>query len=246
MRLGGARVLVAGGSHRVGRAVALELAQAGADVAVSYHLSQEPAEQTVADIRVLGRRSEAFRADAASTEGMRELVRRAAAALGGLDGYVHAPSGGFVPRSPEDLDEVLWDAALDTTAKAFLFAAQQAYRELVAAGGGAIVALNDVAAVQPWPKFAAHCAAKAAQLQLVKCLARAWGREGVRVCAVSPGPVLMPDEASEASVRRAAESTALGRLGSPEDVARAVRFCFESDYLTGQSVMVDGGLALRG
>jgi NAD(P)-dependent dehydrogenase (short-subunit alcohol dehydrogenase family) len=240
VKLDGARVLVAGGAHRVGREIALGLARAGADVAVSYHLSRDAAAGTAADIAALGRRSEALQADAADVGQARGLVRRAADALGGLDAYVHAPSGGFVPRAPQDVEEVLWDAAMDTTAKGFLFASQEAYRTMAPAGG-VIVAINDIASVQPWPKFAAHCAAKAAQLQLVKCLARAWGGDGVRVCAVSPGPVLMPDEAGEASVRRAAASTALGRLGAPADVAAAVRFCIESDYLTGQSVVVDGG-----
>jgi NAD(P)-dependent dehydrogenase (short-subunit alcohol dehydrogenase family) len=78
----------------------------------------------------------------------------------------------------------------------------------------------------------------------VKCLAAAWGRSGVRVCAVAPGPVLMPDHLPPESSRNAAEETALGRLGGPDDVAQAVRFCLEADYLTGQNVIVDGGRIL--
>jgi NAD(P)-dependent dehydrogenase (short-subunit alcohol dehydrogenase family) len=244
METAGARVLVAGGAHRVGRAVALDLAGAGAHVAISYHTSAEAAERTRADIEALGVRTGAFFAEAANPASMTALVGSTRDALGGVDVYVHAPSGGFVPRAPEDVDEALWAAAVDSTAKGFLFGAQAAYRHMRDAGGGVIVALGDVAATQPWPKFAPHCAAKAAQAMLVKCLAAAWGRDRVRVAAVAPGPVLMPEHLGPESSRNAAAETALGVLGDPRHVAQAVRFLIECDYATGQSVAVDGGRLL--
>jgi NAD(P)-dependent dehydrogenase (short-subunit alcohol dehydrogenase family) len=98
-------------------------------------------------------------------------------------------------------------------------------------GGGVIVAITDVAGIQPWPRFAAHGAAKAAQIHLVKCLAADWGRDNVRVCGVAPGPVLMPD-----GVRGDGEETVL---------AQAVRYCIEADFFTGQNLIVDGGRILR-
>jgi pteridine reductase len=240
MRLDGARVLVAGGAHRVGRAVALDLAAGGAGVAISYHTSEAPARTTADEIAALGVRSAVFRADAASPEQMRELVDGAAEALGGLDVYVHAPSGGFVPRDPAEVDERLWDVALDSTAKGFMFGAQAAHRAMRGTGGGVIIAITDVAGLQPWPKFAAHGAAKAAQMYLIKALASAWGRDAVRVCGVAPGPVLMPEGVSGDS-----EETALGRLGDPKDVALAIRYCIEADFFTGQNVIIDGGRLLR-
>jgi NAD(P)-dependent dehydrogenase (short-subunit alcohol dehydrogenase family) len=232
-------VLVAGGAHRVGKAVALDLAAAGADVGISYHSSEKEARETAAEIRALGARSALVQADATQPAQMRELVERVVAELGGLDVYVHAPSGGFEPRAAEDVDEALWDAALDTTAKGFMFAAQAAYRQM-RNRGGVIVAITDVAGLQAWPRFAAHCAAKAAQIQLVKCLAADWGDEGVRVCGVAPGPVLMPDGA-----RGDNEETVLGRMGDPGDVAQAIRYCIEADFFTGQNLIVDGGRLLR-
>ena len=236
----GSRILVAGGAHRVGRALALDLAEAGADVFVSYHSSVGPAEKTRADIEALGRRSGVVRADAADPADMTAMVDAAADALGGLDVYVHCPSGGFEPRAPEDVDEILWDTAMDSTAKGFMFAAQAACRVMAEAGGGVIVAITDVAGLQPWPKFAPHGAAKAAQIHLVKSLALAWGRAGVRVCGVAPGPVLMPE-----GIAGNPDETALGRLGDPADVAQAVRYCIEADFVTGQNVVVDGGRMLR-
>jgi NAD(P)-dependent dehydrogenase (short-subunit alcohol dehydrogenase family) len=236
----GSRILVAGGAHRVGRALALDLAEGGADVFVSYHTSVGPAEKTRADIEALGRRSGVVKADAADPADMAAMIDAAAGAFGGLDVYVHCPSGGFEPRDPADVDEELWDAAVDSTAKGFMFAAQAAHRVMAAAGGGVIVAITDVAGLQPWPKFAPHGAAKAALIHLVKSLAAAWGRDGIRVCGVAPGPVLMP-----AGVKGNPDETALGRLGDPADVAQAVRFCIEADFVTGQNVIIDGGRLLR-
>jgi NAD(P)-dependent dehydrogenase (short-subunit alcohol dehydrogenase family) len=236
----GSRILVAGGAHRVGRALALDLAEAGADVFVSYHSSVGPAEKTRADIEALGRRSGVVRADAADPADMTAMVDAAADALGGLDVYVHCPSGGFEPRAAEEVDEILWDTAMDSTAKGFMFAAQAAYRLMSEAGGGVIVAITDVAGLQPWPKFAPHGAAKAAQIHLLKCLALAWGTAGVRVCGVAPGPVLMPE-----GIAGNPDETALGRLGDPADVAQAVRYCIEADFVTGQNIVVDGGRLLR-
>ena len=240
MNLEGARILVAGGAHRVGRAVALDLAGHGADVAISYHSSSQEAEQTAAMIAELGRRTAVVQADATRPEQMRSMVEQAAAELGGLDAYVHAPSGGFTPINPQDVDEHLWDAAMDSTAKGFLFAAQAAFAAMLPQRHGVIVAINDVAAFQPWPRFAHHAAAKAAQAQLVKCLAAAWGQDGVRVCGVAPGPVLMPE-----GVAGSVDETALRRLGSPDDVAGAIRYLLEAEFVTGTILVVDGGRLLR-
>jgi NAD(P)-dependent dehydrogenase (short-subunit alcohol dehydrogenase family) len=240
VKLDGARVLVAGGAHRVGRAVSLDLAGGGAGVAISYHSSEQQARLTGDEIAALGVRSAVLQADATQPEQMRELVERAAGALGGLDVYVHAPSGGFVPTDPAAVDEGLWDWAVDTTAKGFMFGAQAAHAAMRGSGGGVIIAITDVAGLQPWPKFAPHGAAKAAQMYLVKALAAAWGKDGVRVCGVAPGPVLMP-----AGVSGDSEETALGRLGDPADVALAIRYCIEADFFTGQNVIIDGGRLLR-
>jgi pteridine reductase len=240
VKISGARILVAGCAHRVGKAVALDLAGAGAHVGISYHTSVEPARVTVAEIAALGVQTALKRADAGRPEQMAAMVAQVTAELGGLDVYVHAPSGGFQPRDPDEIDEKLWDAALDSTAKGFMFGAQAAHRVMRDAGGGVIVAITDVAGLQAWPKFAPHGAAKAALIHLVKTLAAAWGRDGVRVCGVAPGPVLMPDD-----VRGSTEETVLGRLGDPSDVAQAIRYCIEADFFTGQNLIIDGGRLLR-
>jgi pteridine reductase len=178
--------------------------------------------------------------DLSTAAGARALVERAAAELGGLDLVVHAASDGFEPRSLEDVSEEDWDAAFGATAKGSFFVAQAAAPHLRGSELGLLVLVEDVAAYQPWPSFAPHCAAKAAQAMLTRVLARALAPD-VRVCGVAPGPVAVEPEQEE---RRAAE-TVLGRIGTPEDVAGAVAYLVSAPFVTGTSLVVDGGRLLR-
>ena len=177
--------------------------------------------------------------DISSAAGARSVVERAVAELGGLDLLVCAAGDGFAPKPVADVTEDDWDAALDVVAKGTFFLAQAAAPAL-RESRGAIVVVEDVAAYQPWPSFAAHCAAKAAQAMLTRVLARALAPE-VRVCGVAPGPVAVEPGQEE---RRAAE-TLLGRVGSPQDVAAAVVYLAGAEFVTGASLVVDGGRLLQ-
>jgi pteridine reductase len=211
------RALVTGGTGRVGASVAARLRRDGAAVLAA------------------GRSD----GDVSSVEGARSLVRRAVGELGGLDLVVYAAADGFAPRALDDVTESDWDAALDTVAKGTFFVAQAAARHL-RESRGTIILVEDVAAYQPWPSFAPHCAAKAAQAMLTRVLARALAPE-VRVCGVAPGPVAVADEQRD---RRAAE-TLLGRVGTPDDVADAVHYLSTAEFVTGTSLVVDGGRLLQ-
>jgi pteridine reductase len=177
--------------------------------------------------------------DLARVDDARGLVERAAAELGGVDLLVHAAGDGFAPKPFEDVSEQDWEAAVGVNAKATFFVTQAAASHL-RASGGVVVVIEDVAAYQPWPSFAAHCAAKAAQAMLTRVLARALAPD-VRVCGVAPGAVAVEPEQVE---RRAAE-TVLGRIGSPDDVADAVLYLAGADFVTGTSLVVDGGRLLQ-
>ena len=142
-------------------------------------------------------------------------------------------------RPVDEVSEADWDAALGATAKGSFFVTQAAAAQL-RESRGVVVMIEDVAACQPWPSFAAHCAAKAAQAMLTRVFARALAPE-VRVCGVAPGPVAVEPGRQE---RRAAE-TLLGRVGSPEDVAAAVVYLTGADFVTGTSLVVDGGRLLQ-
>jgi pteridine reductase len=211
------RALVTGGTGRLGSAIAARLEREGWSVVA------------------VGRRD----GDLSTAEGARKVVRAAAGRLGGLELLVNAASEGFRPLPVAQVEETDWDAALGATAKGSFFATQAA-APLLRETRGVVVMIEDVAAYQPWPSFAVHCAAKAAQAMLTKVFARALAPE-VRVCGIAPGPVAVEPEQSE---RRAAE-TLLGRAGSPADVADAVVFLAGADFVTGTTLVVDGGRLLQ-
>jgi pteridine reductase len=211
------RALVTGGTGRVGAAVSARLEEAGWSVFAAGSAD----------------------GDVSRPDDARALVEHAVDELGSLQLLVHAAGDGFEPKPVEDVTEADWDTAFGITAKASFFLAQAAAPHLRAAGG-AVILIEDVAAYQPWPSFAAHSAAKAAQAMLTRVLARALAPE-IRVCGIAPGPVAVEPGQEE---RRAAE-TLLGRVGRPEDVADAVVFLAQADFVTGTSLVVDGGRLLQ-
>lgn len=178
-------------------------------------------------------------ADLRGRAGAAALVERAVGELGGIDVVVHAAGDGFEPRPLADVTEADWDRALDVTAKGTFFLAQAAAPALRAANG-VLVIVEDVASYRPWPLFAPHAAAKAAQAMLTRVLALALAPEA-RVVGIAPGPVAVDPGTEE---RRAA-GIPLGRVGSVDDVADAVAYLVRADYVTGSTVFVDGGQSLR-
>ncbi len=213
----GRRALITGGTGRVGRVVASRLRDEGWRVLAAGRAD--------GDLR-----------DPAQA---RALVERAAAELHGLDLLVHAADDGFWPKPFDEVEPEDWDTAMDVAAKGGFFAAQAAAPHL-RASSGAIVLIEDVAGYEPWPLFAAHSAAKAAEAMLTRVLARALAPE-VRVCGIAPGTVTVEPGQDEA---RAAE-TLLGRVGSPEDVADAVLYLADARFTTGTTLVLDGGRLLK-
>lgn len=211
------RALVAGGTGRIGAAIVERLRAEGWQVVAA------------------GRRD----ADLRHPLGARTLVASALADLGGLELVVHAAGAGFEPTTLDEVTEELWDEAFDVTAKGTFFLAQAAAPAL-RESRGVLVIVEDVAAFQPWTSFPAHSAAKAAQAMLTRVLARNLAPE-VRVVGVAPGPVAVEEGQEE---RRAAE-TLLGRVGTPGDVADAVLYLTGADYVTGTTLVVDGGRLLK-
>ena len=211
------RALVTGGTGRIGQAISERLRAEGWSVLAA------------------GRAD----GDLAAVDAAHALVARAVEELGGLDLLVNAAAAGFEPRAVDEVTEADWDAALGATAKGSFFVSQAAAPHL-RESRGVVIMIEDVAAYQPWPSFAAHCAAKAAQAMLTRVLARALAPE-VRVCGVAPGPVAVEPGQEE---RRAAE-TLLGRIGSPEEVAEAVLYLVRAGFVTGTSLVVDVGRLLQ-
>jgi NAD(P)-dependent dehydrogenase (short-subunit alcohol dehydrogenase family) len=178
-------------------------------------------------------------ADVSRPDEARALVERAASELGGLDLLVNAAGEGFAPKNVLDVTEADWELAFGATVKGSFFVTQAAAPHL-RESAGVVVMIEDVAAYQPWPSFAAHSAAKAAQAMLTRVFARALAPE-VRVCGIAPGSVVVEPGQEE---RRAAE-TLLGRVGSAEDLAAAVVYLTQASFVTGTSLVVDGGRLLQ-
>jgi NAD(P)-dependent dehydrogenase (short-subunit alcohol dehydrogenase family) len=211
------RALVTGGTGKLGSAIAARLESEGWQVFAAGSKD----------------------GDLSRAEPARALVEQAVAKLGGLDVLVNAAGAGFEPKPVEEVTEDDWDAALGATAKGSFFVTQAAAPHLRSTRG-VVVMVEDVAAYEPWPSFAPHSAAKAAQAMLTKVFARALAPE-VRVCGVAPGPVAVEPGQEE---RRASE-TLVGRVGSPGDVATAVLYLAGADFVTGTSLVVDGGRLLQ-
>ena len=234
--------LVTGGGIRVGRAIAVALGAAGADVAVHYRGSREGAESAAAEIRSQGRRAVVVPGDLASPEDCRTVVRESAAALGGLDFLVHSAAN-FHRATLADTDEGLWDSSMNVNARAGFLLAREAAATL-RERRGRIVLVSDFLAESPARNYLAHSVSKAAVEGLVRALAVELGPE-VSVNGVAPGTVLPPEGTTPEEVDRLARRVPSRRIGSPEDVAETVVFlCAGPSFLTGQVIRVDGGRSI--
>lgn len=242
MELDGKVALVTGGARRLGRALALGLADGGADVVVNHHASAAEAEEVVARIRALGRRALAVRADVGRGEECERLVRESVSAMGRLDVLVNNAST-FQAVPLEALSEEVWDRTLAVNLKGPFLLARAAAPLLRQHGAGVIVNLADLSAFRAWPGYAAHAVSKAGLVHLTRVLARALA-PAVRVNCIVPGTVLPPEDSTPQELRESWEETPLRRIGSPDDVVSALLFQVASDFATGQVLVLDGGRLL--
>jgi pteridine reductase len=231
--------LVTGSGVRVGQAIALELARAGAHLLVHYHQSAAGAQATVEQARSLGVEARALQADLSDAVAVQRLLDEAQAAFPQVDMLVHAASP-FVRGSLGEVTLESWRSLFATVVESFLLLTQALAPELRAHGEGCIIAILDRGVFEPWPGYLAHAAAKSALWALARSLAVELAPE-VRVNAIVPGPVLPPVGMPEQQQRRLAAGTLLGRWGAPTDVAQAVLFLARSDYINGEALFVDGG-----
>jgi NAD(P)-dependent dehydrogenase (short-subunit alcohol dehydrogenase family) len=239
MQTPGRIALVTGGAHRVGRAFSLALADARCDVIVNYHNSGADAAATVAAIEERGRSALAVQADISRADDIDRLIRSADDAFGRLDIVVNSAS--LFERLPfAEIREEDWDRVLSVNLKAPFFVAQAAAPLLRRSGGGVIVNICDLSALQPWPSFVHHAVSKAGLLHLTRVLARALAPD-IRVNSITPGTVLPPENTAgeDGSERRLVE-----RGGTPDDVTRALLYLIESEFVTGENLIVDGGRLL--
>ena len=236
--LRGKRALVTGAGQRVGQAIALALGAEGMHVAVHYRGSRAGAEETAAKIRQSGGSAVTLGADLTSRVEARQLVDRSLAELGGLD--VLVPSAANFERvALDDVDDDAWDRSLDLNLASPFALAHRAVPAL-RASRGSIVFISCSSASVPMRGYLPYVVSKGAVKHLMKTLALELAPE-IRVNAVAPGTVMPPKSYDATAIARLARAIPLARVGSPEDIARAVVFLASSPFITGHELAVDGG-----
>ncbi len=231
--------LVTGAGRRIGRSIALKLAAEGADVVVNYRSSRDEAEQVVQEINARGRRAMVWQADVTRRDAVAQMFSAVERTYDRLDILVNN-AGIFSPAPFGQLTEEQWDTVLDTNLKSQFLCAQAAAPLMKRHGRGRIINLSSIGGLLAWPKYIPYCVSKAGVIMLTRCLARALAPE-ITVNSVAPGTIGFPGEpVDEDYIRRAP----LRKTGRPEDIAGTVAFLAQSEFITGQVFVVDGGRTL--
>jgi len=238
--LAGRRALVTGGAKRIGRAIALELAKAGAEVAITFRGSDAEAQQTVHALQAAGARAFAVNCDVRSEASVNEAVLATVEQLGGLDLLVNN-AGAFETAVLEEITVAQWDAMFETNTRGPFLVAKAAYPHLKAAQGR-IVNIGSLGGIHPWATHAHYCTSKAALHMLSQTMAKAWAPE-IAVNCVAPGMIVMGEV--DPAYEHLARKTPMQSNGTAQDVAAAVLFFAAGPhFITGQLLAVDGGLGL--
>ena len=240
-KLSGRVALVTGAAKRLGRVVALRLADEGADVAIHYGKSANEAREVVSEIEKRGQRAASFSADLISVPAIQRLFDDATRHFGRLDILVNSAAN-FLETKFGETSESVWDASLDANLKAPFFCSQAAAPHLAQSGRGVIINFSDIGGLLGWREFLPHSISKAGVIVLTRILAKELAPK-VRVNAIAPGTISMPGDPPQLEadyIRRAP----LRRTGRPEEVADAAMYLITAEFITGQVLVLDGGRTL--
>jgi NAD(P)-dependent dehydrogenase (short-subunit alcohol dehydrogenase family) len=235
-------VLITGGK-RIGLVVAGELAERGADVVVSYSRSRAEAEETAAVVKKAGRRAAIVQADLARPEACEALVAAAVHAFGRLDVLVNMASV-YVEHPFDQLTCADWDQSINVDLRAAFLCAHAAAPHMRARGGGRIINFSDWIAKSGRPRYRGYLpyyVAKAGVIALTEALALELAADNILVNAIAPGPILAPPDTTAEQHRAVEEATPLGRWGGELEIAKGVLALVDSDFITGETLRIDGG-----
>jgi NAD(P)-dependent dehydrogenase (short-subunit alcohol dehydrogenase family) len=240
--LKGKTALITGAAKRIGREIALELARAGADVAITFRTSDREARRTVVELTALGVRAVALRCDVRDETSVKQMIAEVRRELGGIDVLVN--NAGFYETAEfEKITVQQWDEIFATNARGAFLVSKHAAKEL-RKRKGRIVNVGSLGGIRPWASHAHYCSSKAALHMLTQTMAKALAPEIVVNC-VAPGMIDLREKKPSDTLKRFAKKTPLQRNGSAQDVAIAVRFLAgQAQFVTGQILVVDGGLGL--
>jgi pteridine reductase len=228
--------LVTGAAHRLGKAFALMLARQGFDIILHYHRASSAARQTQVEIESIGRRVILSQADLTDPAQIQSLASNLDSLKVLVNSAAFMPSGNVEALSLEN-----WDTALDLNLRAPFLLAQKCAEKMTE--GGLIVNITDVGAQKAWSRYPSYTVSKAALESLTRILARALAPT-IRVNAIAPGLVLQSDIVSDDEWQRLVNRIPLKRPAQPEEIASALEFLLRNEYITGQTIVVDGGYSL--
>lgn len=235
-------VLITGAAVRVGRTAALTLAEKGAQVAFSYYLEEEPWQDTLAEIEAFGKPGLAIQTEMKSAPSIQNLIDRTMEKFGRIDVLINNAS--IWLKAPfEEITEADWDFSMSVNLKGPFLASQKVAPIMRAQKQGLILNITDLSAFQTWSGYAHHAASKAGLVSLTKSMAFELAPD-IRVNAIAPGTVMLPENASAEKEKWAIDLSLLKRVGKPEDVAQVMVFLIENDFVTGSVYFVDGGRSL--
>lgn len=241
------RVVLITGARRIGAAVAVAFASLGAHVALSYNRSKEEAEATVAEVKALGRRAAAYPVDLADPKACRRLVDTVAAEFDGLDVLVNMAST-YVHCDLDAMSDEHWTRALAIDLGATFACSHAAIGHMRRRGGGRIVNISDWVAASRRPRYTGYVGyyvAKAGVMALTEALALELGADQILVNAIAPGPILAPPGTTETELAEVERATPLGRWGGEREIVKAVLALVDTDFVTGETIRIDGGRHLR-
>jgi 3-oxoacyl-[acyl-carrier protein] reductase/pteridine reductase len=240
--LKGKTALITGAAKRIGREIALELARAGADVAITFRTSDREARRTVVELTALGVRAVALRCDVRDESSVKSMIVEVRRELGGIDVLVNN-AGAYETVEFEKITVQQWDDIFATNARGAFLVSKHAAKEL-RKRKGRIVNVGSLGGIRPWASHAHYCSSKAALHMLTQATAKALAPDVVVNC-VAPGMIDLREKKPSDALKRFAKKTPLQRNGSAQDVAIAVRFLAgQAQFVTGQILVVDGGLGL--
>jgi pteridine reductase len=242
MNLKGKVALITGGARRIGRAIALGLASHGTSIAVHYRTSQSEADSLVAEIATKGGNAQTFHANLEHVAEIEQMVANVRDAFGRIDILINSASV-FAPTPLTEITERDWDANLDTNLKAPFFLSKFAAVAMRQQGAGKIINLGDWAGIRPYKDYLPYSVSKSGLIGLTKALAKELAPE-VQVNCIALGMVMPPENYSNKEVERLVSRTLTKKMGTPEDVARAVIFFCETDFATGSILPLEGGRLL--
>lgn len=237
------KVALITGGKRIGLAVAAALAARGADVMLTYARSRAEAEQAVASVHAASRRGAAIQADLSQPVRCADVVRQTVETFGRLDVLINMASV-YAHRSFAELSVDDWDAAMHVDLRAAFLCAHAAAPHMRAQGGGRIINFSDWVARSGRPRyegFLPYYVAKAGAIALTEALALELAHDNILVNAIAPGPIVAPPGTTDDELRAIADATPLGRWGGEAEIAKAVLALVDSDFITGETLRVDGG-----